>query len=253
MSTHLVFRESGAALPSARHPWAPRSADQIETWVLFRSPATNPAPAFFAFARHASPTKRKRRTVHLMSFISRALVGARISRLGPGPQRRRTGHLAGVRRRCGHQRIPWLLPYVLTSFEVAQFVVPLRGRMQTLSRVLNPSDVTPSTGDSLTHFHTLLRLQGHVELYRKRSGPGDHSHAPSFACRTEAIARIRSASFVIVEELLNARGRISGAAAPRMTARRAAGAAPKSRRSRHPHSAACGTCSSRESCERGRL
>jgi len=70
MSTHLVFRESSAALPSARHPWAPRSADQIETRVLFRPPATNPTPAFFAFARYASPTKRKRRMVHLMGGIN---------------------------------------------------------------------------------------------------------------------------------------------------------------------------------------
>src|SRR5262249_36994633 len=40
------------------------------------------------------------------------------------------------------------LPYVLTRCRVSQFVVPLRGRMQTLSRVRNPSDVTPSTGDA---------------------------------------------------------------------------------------------------------
>jgi len=55
------------------------------------------------------------------------------------------------------------LPYVLTRCRVSQFVVPLRGRMQTLSRVRNPSDVTLSTSDAHTHFHSLLRpRKGHV-------------------------------------------------------------------------------------------
>jgi hypothetical protein len=49
------------------------------------------------------------------------------------------------------------LPYVLTRCRVSQFVVPLRGWMQTLSRVQDPSDVTLSTGETHHHFHSLLR------------------------------------------------------------------------------------------------
>src|SRR6516165_7145871 len=60
------------------------------------------------------------------------------------------------------------LPYVFTSCEVPQLVVPLRGRMQTLSRVRNPSAVTLSTGGTRTHFHPLLRTRrGHGETLSK--------------------------------------------------------------------------------------
>ena len=66
-----------------------------------------------------------------------------------------------------HIHLPWVaagsrgkegkLPYGLTSDEVSQFVVPLRSKMQTLSRVRIPSDVTPSADDAPRHFHTVLR------------------------------------------------------------------------------------------------
>ena len=76
------------------------------------------------------------------------------------------------------------LPYVFTPDGVSQFVVPLCGRMQTLSRVLNPSAFTLSTGDTYPHFHALLRLQkGHVELYRKRSGPEHCVRTEGLVCR----------------------------------------------------------------------
>lgn len=51
------------------------------------------------------------------------------------------------------------LPNVFTPDGVSQFVVPLRSRMQTLSRVRNPSAVTPSTGNAHTHFHLCCGLK----------------------------------------------------------------------------------------------
>jgi hypothetical protein len=77
------------------------------------------------------------------------------------------------------------LRYVFTPDGVSQFVVPLCGRTQTLSRVLNPSAFTLSTGDTYPHFHALLRPQkGHAELYRKRSGPGLQPAPEVAVCRS---------------------------------------------------------------------
>jgi hypothetical protein len=54
--------------------------------------------------------------------------------------------IAGSRGKAGK------LSYVLTSEEVSQFVVPLRGQMQTNLRVENPNAVTPSTGGAISIF-----------------------------------------------------------------------------------------------------
>src|SRR5215467_14799726 len=63
------------------------------------------------------------------------------------------------------------LPYALTRCRVSHFVVPLRGRMQTLSRVRNPSDVTPSTGDASPFSFLVAALPRPCETLSKTLRP----------------------------------------------------------------------------------